>query len=146
MGWRPKEDGFPVLLLLKSLLGCSLHLERFALINCCTKNLSLWDHPPDTSNFLIDFASKMKRLVCCCLLTMRWSIPFTVNLHQHFNYPLNPHVENMLLFISAMETLNLLLVCDFLCVECFMCQDTELQKLCVVFCLRHFSIYLACQQ
>ena len=66
--WNHEGSGFPVLLLLKSLLGCSLHLERLALINLCYGTGPLWDHPPDTSDFLVGFASKMKRLVCCCLV------------------------------------------------------------------------------
>jgi len=67
-----KGNGFPVLLLLKSLLGCSLHLERLALIiNRCPDTAPLWDHPPDTSDFLVEFVSKMKRLVCFYLVIRR---------------------------------------------------------------------------
>jgi len=66
--WKHEGNGFPFLLLLKSLLGCSLHLERLALINLCSGTVPLWDHPPDISDFLVEFTSKMKRLVCCCLV------------------------------------------------------------------------------
>jgi len=67
--WKHHGNGFPFLMILQSLLGYSLQLERLALINRCTGTApAVWDHPPDAADFLVDFAFKMKRLVCCCLL------------------------------------------------------------------------------
>jgi len=77
--WKHHGNGFPVLLMLKTLLGCSLHLERLALINRSTgtvPTLPVWDHPPEATDFLVNFALKMKRLVCCCLVFDRidWNL------------------------------------------------------------------------
>ena len=57
-------DGFRLLLMLKSLLGATYHLERLVLKGSCKLRFNL--NKAETS--LVEFASRMKRLVCCCLV------------------------------------------------------------------------------
>ena len=70
-------------MILQSLLGYSLQLERLALINRCTGTApAVWDHPSDAADFLVNFALKMKRLVCCCLVIHRLDPNLIVEVRQ----------------------------------------------------------------
>jgi len=67
--WDPEEDGITLFWLLKYLLGSSsLQLERLVLIAESSKNGPDWNHPIKLPDFIVDFALKMKRLVCCCIV------------------------------------------------------------------------------
>ena len=57
-------DGFRLLLMLKSLLGATYHLERLVLNGSC----KLMFNRNEAETSLVEFASRMKRLVCCCLV------------------------------------------------------------------------------
>ena len=52
--------------MLTSLLGAAYHLERLALISPC--QLVFNQNESETRDRLVEFASTMKRLVCCCLV------------------------------------------------------------------------------
>jgi len=75
-------DDFPVLEILKSLLGCRLHLERLVLLAYRSENKPDWNHPPDTVDFLVKFSKKMVRLVCFCLIYDRLD-PNLITVAQH---------------------------------------------------------------
>ena len=55
-------------LLLKFLLGSSLQLERLVLIAKSPRHGPNWKQPLQLPDFIVDFALKMKRLVCCCMV------------------------------------------------------------------------------
>ena len=82
MRWdHHKEDVYPATasLILKAFLKeairkestkTSIHeskLERLVLIDAGTIPLPDWKHPPEFSDFLVDFTAKMTHLTCLCL-------------------------------------------------------------------------------
>ena len=67
--WNHDEEDYPsaALSILKAILEKSVLLERLVLIDGGSDNLPIWNQPPEFADFLVEFASKMPHLTCCCL-------------------------------------------------------------------------------
>jgi len=71
LAFKFNGNGSHILPFLKSILKYSPHLERLVLLDGFYEEIQSplpdWNHPVDMPDFFVDFAAKMKRLVCFCI-------------------------------------------------------------------------------